>query len=429
MGPGSVRHAFVLLALLCGNAVFADDAARWRVWLDSPAALSSPAPVFPSAAELASLRRDRGWIERWASQSPSVAWNDLVGELVVKYQQSPLRAARNYAYTHIAIHDALVRCARAGCDAAGRKIAMHAAASRMLDHLYPDESRGRLEALGYSAAAATGGSDTEAWRVGRAVADTAIRRALYDGWDLPRLPAKRPAWKAGVWRMAPPINIYDPIEPHAGEWRTWVMKAGADIRPPPPPEYGSTAYWEEVDEVLAVSKALTPAQKKIADDWNLGAGSVTPPGVWNMRAKELVVHDKLDAEAAARVFATLNAAMADAMIACWHAKYEWWTERPVTVIRAERDAQFMPYLVTPGFPSYVSGHSTVSGAAAEVLAAFFPAESKSLEALAEEAAVSRLYGGIHFRSDNEQGLILGRTIGRRALARLDEPLQSGASTR
>ena len=76
---------------------------------------------------------------------------------------------------------------------------------------------------------------------------------------------------------------------------------------------------------------------------------------------------------------------------------------------------FLSYIATPPFPSYVSGHSSTSGAAATVLAAFFPAKAAQLSAMAEEAAVSRRYGGIHFRSDNEAGLVLGRRVGERAV--------------
>jgi membrane-associated phospholipid phosphatase len=88
----------------------------------------------------------------------------------------------------------------------------------------------------------------------------------------------------------------------------------------------------------------------------------------------------------------------------------------VTAIRRELDPGWLPYIATPPFPSYVSGHSTTSGAAAEVLARFFPSQARRLGGLAEEAAVSRLYGGIHFRSDNEAGLMLGRKVGRVAIA-------------
>jgi membrane-associated phospholipid phosphatase len=89
----------------------------------------------------------------------------------------------------------------------------------------------------------------------------------------------------------------------------------------------------------------------------------------------------------------------------------------VTAIRRELDPAFLSYIATPPFPSYVSGHSTTSGAASTVLAARFP--DAALRAWADEAAVSRLYGGIHFRSDNEAGLVLGRKVGRVAAKRCD----------
>jgi membrane-associated phospholipid phosphatase len=89
----------------------------------------------------------------------------------------------------------------------------------------------------------------------------------------------------------------------------------------------------------------------------------------------------------------------------------------VTAIRRELDPAFLSYIATPPFPSYVSGHSTTSGAASTFLAARFP--DAALRAWADEAAVSRLYGGIHFRSDNEAGLVLGRKVGRVAAKRYD----------
>jgi membrane-associated phospholipid phosphatase len=91
----------------------------------------------------------------------------------------------------------------------------------------------------------------------------------------------------------------------------------------------------------------------------------------------------------------------------------------VTAIRREFDPSFLSYIVTPPFPSYISGHSTTSGAASTVLAARFPRAAWQLRALADEAAVSRLYGGIHFSSDNETGLAVGRKVGRVAVDRYD----------
>jgi membrane-associated phospholipid phosphatase len=133
--------------------------------------------------------------------------------------------------------------------------------------------------------------------------------------------------------------------------------------------------------------------------------------VWNQRAIALIRSQRLEPAPAARVLAALNVAMHDAAIACWRSKYQWWVVRPVTVIREKWDPAFLPHLITPPHPSYVSGHASVSGAAEVALAAFFPGRKSELRALAEEAALSRLYGGIHYRSDNDEGLRLGRRVG------------------
>jgi membrane-associated phospholipid phosphatase len=115
------------------------------------------------------------------------------------------------------------------------------------------------------------------------------------------------------------------------------------------------------------------------------------------------------------LFAALNTAQADAFIACWDAKFAYWSLRPVTAIRQLVDPSWTSYITTPPFPSYVSGHSTTSAAAATVLSAVFPGNADELAAMAEEAAASRLYGGIHFRSDNEVGLEMGRRVGATAV--------------
>jgi membrane-associated phospholipid phosphatase len=143
--------------------------------------------------------------------------------------------------------------------------------------------------------------------------------------------------------------------------------------------------------------------------------TVTPPGHWNAIAVGLVEDANFSTLGTARLFATLNTAQADAFIACWDAKYSYWSLRPVTAVRRLIDPNWLSYIATPPFPSFVSGHSTTSGAAATVLAGFFPERAAELAALAGEAAVSRLYGGIHYRSDNVVGLGLGRRIGQVAL--------------
>ena len=224
----------------------------------------------------------------------------------------------------------------------------------------------------------------------------------------------------GLWVPTPPAFASTPLEPLAGTWRTWNLASASQFRPGPPPAFGSAQFAAELQEVYDVSRTLTPEQRAIAVFWADGAGTVTPAGHWNQIALELVPEADLDALDSARLFAALNTAQADAFIACWDAKFTYWSIRPMSAIRASLDPAWTPIIPTPPFPSYVSGHSTTSGAASTVLSAFFPLQADALRGLAEEAAVSRLYGGIHFRSDNDAGLTLGQRVGEVAIASFND---------
>jgi membrane-associated phospholipid phosphatase len=184
------------------------------------------------------------------------------------------------------------------------------------------------------------------------------------------------------------------------------MSRGAQFRPEPPPRFGSRAYLAALGEVRSISDHRSDEQLRIALFWADGAGSATPPGHWNEIAAGLIQRYHLDDRRAALTFAMLNTAVMDAGIACWDAKYHYWLIRP-----SQADPKITTPVGLPNFPSYVSGHATFSGAASEVLSSLFPAERRQLRAMAEEAAMSRMYGGIHYRFDNEVGLRIGRAIG------------------
>ncbi|MGH7129481.1 MAG: vanadium-dependent haloperoxidase, partial [Planctomycetaceae bacterium] len=224
-----------------------------------------------------------------------------------------------------------------------------------------------------------------------------------------------PQVQGGAWQPTPP-GFLPPLEPAAGSWRPWHLRRGDVYRPPPPPRPGEDGYAAQVSQVYAVARSLTPEQAATARFWADGPGTVTPPGHWNKIAFDLLRQHRLGLREATQILATLNTAQADAFIACWDAKYAYYSERPVTAIRRDLDPEFLPLLATPPFPSYVSGHSTTSAAAATVLGAFFPTARARLNAWASEAAASRLYAGIHFDFDNRAGLGLGRKVGRAALA-------------
>ena len=287
---------------------------------------------------------------------------------------------------------------------AGRDDAVAGAASRVLAHLYPDEA-GRIDALADQLAHV----NSSAFARGRQVGDLLVARAESDGSDA--VWTGSPPEGPGYWVPTPPAYVYPPLEPLAGTWQAWNLSDGSQFRPGPPPAYGGVQFLREVREVYAVSQGLTAEQKRIAEYWADGAGTVTPPGHWNRIALELAVTAGWSTPRESMLFAVLNTAQADAFIASWDTKYAYWSLRPVTAIRRLIDPSWLSYITTPPFPSYVSGHSTTSGAASTVLDAFFPDRAGELDGMAEEAATSRLYAGIHFRSDNKAGLELGRRVG------------------
>jgi hypothetical protein len=339
---------------------------------------------------------------------------------VVRYQQNPLRATRNLSLVSAACSDAVLAARNSVDDAEFVSPAAHLASANVLAYLYPQDSVGKLRAKGRYLARTSGNGeiDPSAQAIAGEVVRFAMRRAMRDGGDAVWNRRLRPAPAPDIWRAAAPLNMSTPLEPLAANWNTWVLQRPDEIETPPPETYGTDAYWSAAREVYDVSQSLTADQKRIADDWHLDAGSVTPAGVWNLKVLEMIERHQLDDNESATLLAALNVAMADAQIASWHVKYTYWTVRPVNVIRERIDPDWLPYLFTPVFPSYVSGHATVSGAAAAVIACTLPAEADTARAMAAEAAMSRLYGGIHFRGDNDEGLKLGAAIGRKVCDRL-----------
>ncbi len=336
-----------------------------------------------------------------AEGSTVTPWIELELDAIAGHRVNPPRASRELAY----VSRAMYLGALAGGD---RDDAAAGAASIVLLYLHPDEAA-RIDALAEELA----DTRSPAFQIGSLVGHLLVIRGENDGADAVWTATPPPG--PGFWVPTPLTFVYPPLEPLAGTWRTWNLATGDELRPGPPPAYGSLPFLAELNEVYATSLALTDEQRRIADYWADGAGTVTPPGHWNAIAADLVRGAGWSTLRAAWLFAALNTAQADAFIACWDAKYAYWSLRPVTAIRRLIDPGWLSYIVTPPFPSYVSGHSTTSGAASTVLAAFFPGRADELSAMAEEAALSRLYGGIHFRSDNDVGLALGRRVGREAV--------------
>lgn len=339
-----------------------------------------------------------------SSRSAVTPWIELELEAIASHRTNPPRAARGLAHLSAAMYRAAL------ANGSARDDTVAGAASAVLVYLYPDEAD-RISALADELADV----HSRAFARGRVIGRLLVARAQNDGANA--VWTARPPEGPGFWVPTPPGFVYPPLEPLAGTWRTWNLRRGSQFRPGPPPAYRSARFTAELNEVYAVSQALNDEQRRIADFWADGPGTVTPPGHWNMIAVGLVHEAGWPTLRASRLFAALNTAQADAFIACWDAKFTYWSLRPVTAIRRliPGEESWLSYIVTPPFPGYVSGHSTTSGAASTVLGAFFPRRAGELDAMAREAAISRLYGGIHFTSDNEVGLRLGRRVGRVAV--------------
>jgi membrane-associated phospholipid phosphatase len=206
----------------------------------------------------------------------------------------------------------------------------------------------------------------------------------------------------GMWYSAPGLP---PIGIAMAQARTWLLDSAARFRPAPPPAYGSPTFQAALDEVRRVARERTPEQIRIAQLWN----AADPWARWNeTAAAALLRHHASDADAA-RVLAVLNVAASDAVIACFEAKYHYWTIRPS---QADTTIALADSVSLPNFPSYPSGHACSAGAFDAVLGHYFPQDRAEFSRIAEEQAMSRLWGGIHYRFDDDVGLALGRMVAR-----------------
>jgi hypothetical protein len=435
-------------------------AANRPTWLiDAGFTRASPlAPVAPNSAEaraeldeLLKLQGQRtpsqlSLIRYWDNGSAVGPWIEITLSNIATHALNPPRASRALGLVSVAVNDAVVAQLRQPLDGrpqpckldsrikpldgdceAAHDSADHAvvagAASAVLAYLFPDNA-GEFERLAQQDVEAQLQAGT-AYRselgaglaLGDQVGALAIARAQNDGSSA-RWTGYAPQ---GPQYWVPTLPAYaPPMEPLVGTWRTWNLTTGSQFRPGPPPAPGSPQYEADLREVYDQGSHLTIEKQELCSYWEDKAGSFTPSGHWNVIALQLVRAKGLSTPDAALDFATLNTAQADSFIATWDTKYAYWSVRPITAIRKQIDANWQPYIYTPPFPSYVSGHSTTSSAASEVLAHFFPDSAQQLRKWAQDAAVSRLYGGIHFRTDNEVGLKLGAQVAGVALTRVGQ---------
>ena len=179
-----------------------------------------------------------------------------------------------------------------------------------------------------------------------------------------------------------------------------------------PPATGSQQFKDETNEIKNMTSSLTRDQIALVHFWADGAGTYTPPGHWNAIAAEDFIPKRFSELRWARNMALLNMSLMDAGIVCWATKYKYFNPRPSDV-----DPAIKTITGVPNFPAYISGHSTFSGAAATILGYIIPEKAAAYNGMAADASVSRMYGGIHYRSDCEKGLQAGKKTGSFAVAR------------
>jgi membrane-associated phospholipid phosphatase len=428
------------------------NAGNWKPWLlSSPSEIPVPPPPAKGSdqekaedaevKDLAAKRtvEEKDIVRKWdaAGEPVSTPWVEMNLEFVAAREKDPPLSSRGYALMSVAVYDAMVatwhykyqykrdapdtdeRLVEPGPDPSypSEHAAIAGAASRVLAYLFPERPKLRLDEAADQAAdsrviAGTNRrSDVEAGlELGHKVAEKVIAFAKSDGAEKPctkKVPGRAPRYWA-----PPPGSVANPVQPCAGEWKPWAMTSGNQFRPGPPAVFGTPEFLAQAREIVEVKKNLTEEQETAATFWAGGQGTPLPAGVW-INVLLAYLRDRVPTEPQAeRTLALAAVAMSDAGIASWDAKYAYWDPRPENGVRDSGvDRNWEPFIETPFFPSYISGHATYSGAAEAVLTYLYPEDAEEFRAKAQEASDSRLWGGIHWRSDNEKGIEVGRKVG------------------
>jgi hypothetical protein len=256
--------------------------------------------------------------------------------------------------------------------------------------------------------------------------------------------------KEWSWEPTPPDHT-DPVEPYWNQIRTFVLDSASACRPVGPTPFDTaqtSTFYLEAMEVFDTKITLTEDQKATVWFWDdnpfvtvheghlvYAKKKVSPAGHWMGITGIAITQDQASLSKAIKSYALVSIALADAFISCWDEKYRSNLIRPVTYINSYIDPQWEPYLQTPPFPEYTSGHSVISASAASMLTRLFgndfaytdsvetlyglePRNYKSFFDASNEAAYSRLYGGIHYRPGIEVGVLQGKEVCTRIIAKL-----------
>ena len=374
-------------------------------------------------------------------------WNAILLDAVRTDSTAPPVAARNMAMVHTSIYDAINSITQGHSpykvnipvsSNTSLEAATASASHQILINLYPKQ-KDKFDAA-FTASLAKipdGQGKLDGIQLGETVANQMLALRANDGSQ--NIVSYTPENIPGHWQPTAP-NYANSLLPQWPKVTPFAIQSPTQFQPPGPPVLNSAEYASEVNLVKAIgqkdSQTRTTDQTAIANFWGDGAGTCTPPGHWNQIAEEVSTLTQTSLEDTARLFSLLNMALADAGIVAWDCKYKYDFWRPITAIRNANqdgnldtmaDPNWEPLLTTPPFSEYVSGHSTFSGAGATILSSFFgndfgfadagdralyPSRTyNNFDQAANEAGMSRIYGGIHFPAANQDGLIAGKNLG------------------
>ena len=430
----NLSRLFMMIICLCGGFLSSSfsqsssDVSNWKTFLvNADEANVAPAPGKEQTQRELSAVKDRlakndaktlQQIRYWDAGSPAYRWNEMVSGMVSMRSPGIFFRMPN-AWMNMAIYDATVAAWKAKNNYQRKRPSQvdpsikplvdvpatpsypcehtvtAAAAANVLAYFFPSQADSILDlAKEASQSRINAGvqypSDIEAaWKLGEQVAMKVIEHARKDGSD--------GKWTGSMntdpkrWRGEVPVGAI------AASFKPILLKSGDQFRPPPPPDFAN-----EMQEMKNFKQDFQSTYKAL--HW----ANLSGIDIWNQLASQKIFENRLDRNtpACARIYATLNVALHEAVIVIMDAKYAYWGIRPV-----QYDTTYKPLLFTPPFPGYPSGHATASSTAATVLGYFFPADAEFFRKTAMECADSRFYGGIHFKTDNNVGLEMGKALG------------------
>jgi hypothetical protein len=422
----------VAAVLLVSAQLFAQlesEAGKWKTWFISSGKdyrLTAPASYKLEIPEVLSRQKQLDatalqQIRFWNAGAPGYRWQEMVNKLwmndtsyngalaymllsVATYDATVAAWDTKYAYNRPRPYSADKHIKNLGIPSESPSYPCEysvaaGAAATIIAHFYPmlADSVMRMAKQLMNARIASGSafpSDTQmGFELGKKIAEKEIERTkdftTKNVWD------RKVPDKAGMWRGK------FAMLPLAGQNKTVVLDSGSQFRPSPPPDY--TKDMEELRKYKQTFRSQSNAF--------FWASQPYWGEILNKKIFENNLH--LDPPKAARIYAITAVATYDAFIACWDAKYAYWGIRP-----DQFDTTYHSLVPTPPFPGYPSGHAAISGTMAELYSYFFPADAAYFQQKAKEAAESRFQAGIHFRTDNEVGLELGRKVAKAVIQKV-----------